>query len=269
MATVLQADLIEGTTVTDDLSGGSVLVRTYLVEGVVGASSQKVGEALNATGVPALGDVHPNYPLMEVTSKSAEPTQSSNTIWKVTVNYGIPKKESSGTGSVATYSATLGAVQTTKDHSGAEMFTGTLPPNDKGKSAPKDYSAPPYKVPIQPALVEKLVPSVVVTASRLETSLPTSALTTMIGKINSDAVTINGTVFGVKTLLLTSVNATTEDKGTTYSVSYEFQYKSSWDITVVGIDPDTGSPWASIDQVTDGTKPYQLYEDVIMNTLNL
>ena len=63
--------------------------------------------------------------------------------------------------------------------------------------------------------------------------------------LNDALETIGGVDFDAETIMCTNVSAETRDNGSTYNVSYEFQYRSDWAVSVVAINPDTGSPWQS------------------------
>jgi len=178
------------------------------------------------------------------------------------------KNEDSG--SQVSFGSALSSIQTTKDKSDVEMVVGTIDPNKDGSDAKAIYpTTGSPTVPKQPVLVDKLVPQFVIRASRKETSNPTLTIRDTVGFLNSDVTTIGGVSFAVGTIMCTSITAETQSNGQDYLVSYEFQYRSSWKIDAVAIQPDTGSPWPLIDTVTDGKKEFEIYKSVSMSGLSL
>jgi hypothetical protein len=267
-SSILESDLIEGSVGVRNINGKNSMTRNFLVGGVTGAVAQKPIEALQTVGLPQPGDAHPNFTDLFVVDSNARPIPDSNEKWIVSIIYGVPESGSQkvDTSSQVSFGSTLASIETTKDNTGAALFTGTLDPLADGTPPARTATTAPK----QPAVVNKLVPQITVMASRKETSLPITAIKDYTGKINSDIVSIAGNSFAVKTLMMTRVNAVTENDGTSYLVTYEFQFRSDqWKIDIVGIDPDTGAPWSKIESVTDGIKNVEIYETVAMNGLGL
>ena len=86
MATLEAGDLIESSTIKDDINGGASVVRSFVISGVAGTATSKPSLAINDANIPLLGSVHPDIPAVFVVSRSAKPVNGTATQWKVDVD---------------------------------------------------------------------------------------------------------------------------------------------------------------------------------------
>ena len=107
----------------------------------------------------------------------------------------------------------------------------------------------------QGADVELSIPQLVLTETRKESSTPANTARAFVGKVNQFAC------FGgaARTWLCTRIEGTTNDRGASYEVTYEFQYnEQTWDAVVVFRDPNTQRPVDSPEE-GEGIKTVQVY----------
>lgn len=183
---------------------------------------------------------------------------------------------------VFSFSSSLSAGETNIDYSGAFITVGTI----TDSADPLPTTGPPYTtVPKTGAQVQKMFPSVRVTARMQTITNPFPFSAGVVGKLNSTSITMGGQAFAAKTVMLTGANITTPNDGDYYTVEYSFEYRADpheWDAVVVAIDPKTGKPYQGIECTTysdgtikpigpvaveEGSKGYQMYEAVSFDNL--
>ena len=259
------ADIIEGSTIQD--TGGYSATRVFLVTAVTGAASGRLLAAINATGIPQIGDAHPAVSSIRCSLRSAEAAGADNSTFRVTCQYTTPTYTTGGVDDPAQIS--IGSVaqdgQTTNDKDGNAIMIG-----------PFDYTkgAETVTMPQQSGLVSRMYPSPSVSFQRRVTSMDqlVSEATTYVGKINSVAFNLNngGTVvIGAGSALCTRISGVSSDGGVTFDVTYDFQVRDSWKADVVYIDQATGLPHAEATDANTGRKSVDIYETANFNDMGL
>jgi hypothetical protein len=175
---------------------------------------------------------------------------------------------------VYSFSSQLSQSETNVDADGAFITVGTI----TNGADPLPSSGPPYTtVPKSGAQVQKMFPSLAISARAQVLVNPLAASRDIIGKTNLDSVTMDGQVFAIGTLMLTGASISTPNEGEYYTVEYSFEYRSDpldWFAVVVAIDPKTGKPYQGISgthynatppvdkgtiSVADGSIGYKIY----------
>lgn len=131
----------------------------------------------------------------------------------------------------------------------------------------------------QNVIAQKYTPIFKIKCSRIETSNPAQNISGYVGKLNHQETTIGNVIWAEKKLLCESITASTDDEGATYSVTYNFLYKSDgWDFVAIYTD-EYGMPaidWEAMNAAKEsagadnpGKETYQLYEEADYDLLNL
>lgn len=241
----MTSGLIEGARFNVSENGDTV-TKAYIFEDVPGNADQQLYNALTDSRVPRYGDPHPVVPGILVTNVDAEPMDAG--IVKVLVTYSKPSTRnepaydtSSGgeeRGTLA-LSATTSEEETKFDANGAPLKVSFLPSSidDQGNTVQG-------KRQDQIATASVMMPHLVLSFSRRERFAPALFAIAMTGMVNRQAIG----PLGPQTVLLTRVDANSDDGGASYMVTYEFAYdRRGWNQrTVAFIDPETGNPPATI-----------------------
>ena len=117
----------------------------------------------------------------------------------------------------------------------------------------------------QPAEVDGFIATPVYTATRTESESPFALSKLFVGRVNAS------TFLGepAETWLCTAIEGVSEDGGVTWTVTYEFEYRSdTWRAEVVFIDEKTNRPVSGL-TVGVELKTYQVYPLANFGTLNL
>lgn len=154
---------------------------------------------------------------------------------------------------VFSFSSSLSAAETNVDKNNAFITVGTIVGTPLTPAVPTAT-----EVPKTGAQVEKMFPSIRITASGSVASNPFPSYKGLVGKLNSVAMTVDGQSLAIGTTMLVSADVQTPNDGTNYVVNYVFEYRENkydWEAVVVAIDPKTGKPYEGIDGTTysDGT----------------
>ena len=182
---------------------------------------------------------------------------------------------------VYSFSSSLSAGQTNIDKNGDFITVGTI--TDSGDPAP---TTPPYTtVPQTGANVEKMFPSVRISARGVLLANPFADFQEKIGTLNSSSMTVDGQTLAEGTTMLVNASVQTPDDGGRYVVNYEFEYRKDpldWYAVVVAIDPKTGKPYQGIAgteynapanttkgviNVSKGSVGFAMYEDSDLGSL--
>lgn len=142
------------------------------------------------------------------------------------------------------FSSSLSSAQTNVDVDDNFITVGTIAGDPLTPAVPTATA-----VPKTGAQVEKMFPSIRITATGQLTSNPYSSFQSMVGKLNSVAMTIDGQSMAIGTTMLVGANVSTPNDGDFYNVDYEYEYREDpldWFAVVVAIDPKTGKPYEGI-----------------------
>lgn len=260
------SDLIDGTSLEDSMSGGFTGSRAFLVSGVDGNASARLYNALNATGIPQIGEAHPVVTSLTCTSRSVEPANGDNTQFKVSCKYTVVNLPSDEQAQVSVGSV-VQADQTTNDVNGNEIKVG-----------PFNYQQGNIQVTMveQAGVVSRMYPQRTVTFQRRLTDMARLVREnqTYVGKINSTSFNIdpNGNAsIPAKEALCTKIQGQSSDGGRSFMVTYEFQVGNEygWQAMVCYINPETNLPHKEATEANQGKKRVDLYKTADFNALQL
>ena len=214
MATVTE-DLVAGHRLLD-IRGGSSIVRTFIVSGLVGAPHAQLLEAIRDPGVPKVGDQYPNSEPLFVNRVNAEPDGPNKA--RIECEYAVPNRPSGGSWNqplpigdgrdVKAFTAGLREVTTTRDRQNNAMTLN--PPAKKTLSEPYLSEARTFK-PVGSLSFE-----------RVESVPPSVRVRDQVGTVNSGTVGI----YAQNTLLFRSLEAISEDGGRSWNCTYTFDFSS-------------------------------------------
>ena len=275
---------------TEDLIGSSAshsaegleITRVFHVTNIPGNPSAKASFALTASKIPNLGDPHPTEGNLWATNRSVSFIDSDNA--RVTVNYRIPifakgQTPPGGVGqpNVATNPGQInvGASVTTResilDRLGDPITVAhnvMLP-----EVQPVGFVGPPQLVPTRVEQVRSISvmhPQTVLRVQRVENGSPDVKARIYVGTVNKKGVGKNK-LDGPRKWLCTRIDGISNDGGTTYNVTYEFQHNfAQWLALAEWIDPETGLPVPFKDRNTnEESLLYQVYREEDFNALNI
>lgn len=254
MATV-SPDIIEGkASFTFD---GWNIERVFMVTGVTGNGYDKIINAMNTSGVPALGSAHPSASLTDCYLREAIPTieGKANDIVRIRLIYANAtwptERQQINTIEVG---GALSQVQTNMDKEGnvitGSYFYPTNYPEDDVRNWPNYNpalnSGAGGAIIIASGLVTKLLPEHHIVKRIVEYSNPTLKAKLYLGAVNSGPWTLDIGA-AARTWLCTQLEGVSNDGGLTWVVTYAFQHREdTWDGTYTFIDPRTGRPPADL-----------------------
>ncbi len=228
--------IIEGTRVSRVHAEGVAITEPYRVYDAVGGSpAEKLYDALQATGLPALGTLHPTIPSAFLTEFRGEPAGTKTTDAIVFAIYLAPAQvqqepdPATDPGTIYT-SVTLQEIETRFDRNGNQI----LLQHDTGT-----------EIVTQPGVATLQIPVVIKGVQRRETTDPLTKAQTHVGKTNSASIWGEA----ARRWLCTRIDGVSTDFGTSYTVNYEFQRSellrysptntySSWDALLVYEDEE-------------------------------
>lgn len=250
MADLFDTDLIEGAQLTET-SDGIETTRIFLVTNLVDANPEsKLFEALQTGGLPQFREAHPSIPNLFVSNRSVESEAGSATQFRVTVLY----KHLGGEEGIAediTIGSTVRNTKTALDVNGAQITVSFLGEDEVLKTEPAEVS-------IQ-------TPQMILTFIRKENSAPFEKAKRFVGTINSTPIFEDS----ARIWLCTRLEGISNDAGSTFRVSYEFQRnEQTWDATVVFIDPVIKRPPVGV-VIGNGIETKQVYRTEDFSVLGL
>jgi hypothetical protein len=253
-------DIIEGHSGRYTFDGWQ-LERIFVVSGVTGTGHARLENALNTSGVPELGDAHPTSTGSYL--REAIPSADDSDTVRIRCIYATPGWESSrqelGTVEV---NANLSQTETNVDRLGLDITTGYTYPADYA------YSEKLRSTYVeQGGMLSKLVPDLSITKSQVEYLDPQPKAKEYVGTVNNGPWSLAPSDAS-GTWLCTGIVGRSNDGGTTWLVTYSFQYRGdTWTSTAVFIDPHTGKPPADLGAM--GVVDYELYDLKNFNNLGL
>lgn len=235
-------DLIEGSDVRRTMEGWFV-TRTIYVEELSGDGQEKIKNAITSTiGIPALGDVHPVYPLTYL--KEISPKIIDSNIVVLSLEY----KPNPYTGDEYEMSADAVPVESNTDIDGNDIWVEY--------TYPADYPDEKYAglTDVQGVMYNRLVPDKVFTV-RKRMLITGSGLLSLIDNyqnhVNSTGWTIDSSA-PAGSWLCTEIKGRNDRVNGGYLVSITFRKRQSfvrdnvtypgWTDTWIYIDPGTGKP---------------------------
>ena len=185
------------------------------------------------------------------------------------VTFRVTYKEYEMPDPVIEISSSVAQVETDKNAAGVQQTTSY--------TYPSDYK---WNTDLQgvtqtsTGLISKIMPEPAISISRRE--MPVGGGRELIvrkliyeGHVNMNTWGLVPDSSEPKTWLCTGIGARTQDRGITYDVTYNFQYRAdTWDHTIRFLDPGTGQPPSDLVEGT-GYKDVQVYLTADFNLLNL
>ena len=261
---------------------GTEVTRAFHVTNIPGNASAKTSFALSAPKIPNLGDAHPTFSTLSAISKGVSFIDSDNA--RVTVQYRRPRfsqgqTPAGGVGqpNVATNPGqiSVGASITTRDTVVDRLGNLITVAHDVllPEVLPAGFVGPPANVPTrveQVRTVQIQQPQTVLRVQRVENGSPDVKARIFVGTVNKKAVGKNN-LDGPRKWLCSRIDGTSNDGGTTYNVTYEFQHNFlEWGAFVEWIDPETGLPVPFKDRNTNEESFfYEVYREEDFTSLNI
>jgi len=242
MATVM--DITEGNRGTLTADGWS-FERVAKVAGVGGVGHARLKNAVEADGVPSIGDAHPTVADCELVS--IHPESESQDIVKLRLVYQTPPALETE----IEVGATLSEVTVDTDINGELMIV------KYGEDETKD----------QAALVSIGLPRSTIRFRRREFESPGEKAREYVGKVNTAGWTVDSGA-AARTWRCNAIVGRSADSGRSYDVDYDFEYdEETWDARVVWIKSETGRMPPDLDE--NGRRRFQVYREKGFNGLNL
>lgn len=268
------SELDQGADLSASIERGYEVKRMFLVAGISGSRIAKGYIAVNAAGIPRIGDAHPaGIPFVIVTGLSSKPKGIKSENQEVTVTYSIPASSSSQpidetAQGVLRVGSSLTSKTTFKDVEGNQVILQ----HDFRDIAPDGSET--IRTEFQSVSIEYMVPTVIAQCTRREPKTPLLKSKQFVGWYNKFQI------WGElpHRWLCTRIDGDSEDDGRSYTVNYEFQLAEpgeTWDPTVVFIDATTGAP--PVDQITGqstlvegvGKKTVRIYGETDFSILGI
>jgi len=261
----LTIDIKDGAGGKKTESKGWELTRIATVTGLTGSAHAMIIDAVeNTEGMPSIGDAHPARDYAKLRTIEVESVSNDAVTLRLIYrdsDIGVfpttPNAEA-----VIEVGASVSQLETNKDYTGALMSTTyTYPASYKHNAEMRSQTVN------QGAMVSRLIPQRVYRASKRETTTAYAieSLNDLYqGKVNSGV----WRGYSARTWLCMGISGSSDDGGTTYNVTYDFQYRpDTWDESVFFIDPYDGKPPQDISG--DAQKTYQIYSTANFNNLDI
>jgi hypothetical protein len=254
MATVT-TDVIDGTRGNLTVNGWE-LERRAIVSGVTGTGHTRIINAADDAGMPNIGDAHPGRSACVLVRIEPEAVSSEEVTFRLyysdrgLAEFGWAPDTIQG-------NASVGQTETNMDAAGVPLLTTY--------SYPSDY---PYGDQLRGQAVTAcgrvplLAPETSITISRWEYTNPSASAREFIGTVNQGPCSID-TLASARTWLCSDISWVSRNQGTSYYVTYTFQYRpDTWDSTVTFVDAVTREVPPDIltnDSYADSIATYQMY----------
>jgi len=256
MSLIITENLVRGGQISRS-SNGFAAVRVY---GVVTTAGESLIDIIQDAGIPQYGDlysVETGTPFMYALEITCQPENEQNTIFTVTVNYGVPDfsqkpPSEDANDSTIQVGSSVSSSKTQKDKDGNQIVVA--------------LSGQPDQV----GDVDIQIPETVLVFERKESSSPFAKSKTNVGFVNS--ASLGSGAYAARTLLCLGIDGTSTDDGETWQVTYRFQYRpDTWDALIVYIDPETDRPHDDINLASAGAGwvSKRIYPEVDFSTLSL
>jgi len=249
MTVIAHSNLMDGSKGKEGQKSWETRQQVIVLENV-STTGDVLVNALADSNVPDMGEAHPNITGLVVVGRSPEAIGRKGTV-KVTVEYGLSEGSNvPPTGSEITVGTTLISSSVNTDISGNLMTVKYV------KDA--NYTPPAVNTVEQSGTATILLPQTTITYTQKENTIPLTKSQTYVGTLNN--ATWQGGATG--TWLCTGIVGKSSNSGTTWAVTYTFQYnKDTWKFKAVYTDKETGKPPADMDK-TEGIKLYNVYSSV-------
>ena len=248
MSTII--DVVDGTAVAQSKDGGITATRAFIVTDLQGDAATKMSLALTADQIPAIYDYHPSFGSLRCNNKRVEPITANQ--FRVLCDYvkldnsESPEDEPGEEPAQISVGSTVQSKQTTNK---IDINTGQITPITIGPLNYSNEDGSTFTKPSQTGLVNIQVPQTTIRFQKRENEDPLNKSLKYVGKTNSTQF------LGIPQgdVLCSRLEGSTNDGGTTYDVTYEFQVDlDGWKADIVYIDQDTGLPASQNTDPADG-----------------
>lgn len=258
-------DIIDNPTARFTLDGWT-MERTVVVTGVTGDGHEKLLNAMNTSGIPALGTQHPSG--ADCYLREAIPTADDSDTVRIRFIYADPTNMSYRQQlNTIEVGGTLSQVQTNYDRLDSVIGAEYTYPVDYEYHDFSEKSEADRTV-TQCELVNKFIPEHTIVKTRLEYVNPSLIAIDFVGTVNAAGWNFAPSALS-GTWMCTGIVGRSNDGGESYIVTYSFQHRvDTWSTEVLFIDPYTGKPPTDlVDGV--GRETYELYDIMDFNLLGL
>ena len=250
--------------------GWENVTRIATVSGLTGSKDAMLLAALEAATMPAIGDAHPSYD--EVYLDYMTPESVGTGVVTIRLDYSQRLEADTPQAAKVQVGASLSSASTNVDYYGNPLLVAYDHDDGKGEK-------------VQTGTVEKLIPEITITATRIESSSPGLKAMQYVGKINSGVWSLD-TAAEKASWLCTGIVGVTNDNGESWEVTYTFAYReiiwtgdevelnaTGWFTQVAYDDPKTGRPPGDVldysGTAAQGVMTYREYGIINFNGLNL
>lgn len=239
MSEVVSIDIVEGSGVRKT-NLGYEFDRIAIVKNVTGVGHSRMIQAIQAviTEVGDIGDSHPQDSSSKIIGFDCRPL--SNQEFEVRVDYRyssvvlVDEIQIEVEGSLVQEESNIDAF-------GSVISVQHAYPSNYGDNG-EGNPAKAGRTIQQGGMVQRPIPTVVLTITRRDLFNPLTLSKQYTGKLN-DGPWAWGPGDVARTWLCAGITGTSDDGGVSYRNRYSFQYRpDKWDATVVFIDSDTGKP---------------------------
>ena len=198
--------------------------RVATVSGLAGHAADRLHAALEASGVPRVGEAHPTIANLYVAELDVAPDGPTTAV--VTIRYSSRAAE---IGQAPLVEVGSSVVQTTTDTDGDDQRV-TVSYSPTGSSD---------DTKTQGARLSVMIPQTTLRFTRTEDASPLAKARSFVGAVNRTAVFDSAP----GSWLCTAITGRSINGGGAYEVTYEFQHQSQgWQPTATYVDPQTNRP---------------------------
>jgi len=277
---------------------GLTAKRGFVVTEIGGTPEQKIAIILELPGIPKLGEGHPFLNSLAVTSQDVSFIDGETA--NVSIGYEIPKFErgdlplgsagllsepgeaegdsasaSPGASGTIEVSSAGSGVEITQDKDGNEMIvahdvlTSGAALNEAGNAIAGEFDIFPTRVE-QKLTAQITVSQPILRIVRMQKGSPDQTARLFVGTVNSRFIGNDPPL----SWMCTRIDGVSSDGGTTYRVTFEFQYNPLlWLFTGEWIDPETGLPVPRKDydnpDAPEEQRAFRIYDEVDFDILGI
>lgn len=252
----VKLDRVDGAELRRSVSGDQA-VRIAQVSGLTGSGADRLRQALEAPGLPRLGDVHPTLSHLTLAEVAAEADGPDGAVLRLRYQATASRSVSVGGAPRQTGERRVGAAlaqtSTDVDLTGQRIEVAYDPHGNRAQRL------------TQSASVTVLRPQLSFCFRRQERSDPAARARKYVGAVNSQPFQ----QCAAQTLLCVALTGQSSDGGRSYDVTYEFQYDAQgWQPRVSYTDPQTRRPPVDVLEGL-GRKVVTVYPQIDFNELGL
>lgn len=254
--TTLKIDIKNSSRISDS-KNGTIMDRVAIVSELSGATIQAdlaLYNAINAVGLPVLGDEHPEVTGIYLISKTGEPLGANKT--RVTMTYSSERSYPGTSNTAVRVTASTAIESVREDKNGLVMITNY--------KTPADVANDPDTTSYYRFTANMEQPRATFEFEYTVDAFPQTTINTYLGKINS--AVWNG--YAIKTILCTGF--TVNQQGSKWLVGVTFSFNpNTWEFNGMVPAPEIESSTDGSLDLETGIRPWDIYDEVDFTALGL